>query len=343
MTGYPQTAHCATPTVYDLAIVGAGPVGLYAAFYAGLRNLSTAVIDRMSAVGGQLTAFYPSQPVYDVPGFAGTSAADIVLALAQQTRLAAPDWFLGSELLDLKPADQDTHFEVVTTTGQLSAKAVLLALGAGALRCRKLAPAITDHWIGRGVTYGLPDTQSLSGRAVVIYATGETASRWAAELSKSACAITIITHRRLTHLPPAVQQLTGVDLIALHGNSTIQAAQFQDPSTGEVHRLSLDALLIQPSYDTDLSLLGRLPLGRTGNAIAVDHTMQTTRPGIYACGDICTYPGKLKLIATGFGEAAIAVNHLCQRIRAGAPLFPGHSTQVATKRLTGLKPPVNGR
>lgn len=321
---------------YDLVIIGAGPIGLYAAFYAGMRRLSVAIVDIMPEVGGQLTAFYPSQDIYDVPGLAGKNAQAVVAALLDQANLANPTWHLQCELLEVQPSASPPTLQLQTSTGTLFAKSVLLTMGVGALRPRTVAPPLLEPWVGRGVCYACPDPATLAGKAITIAVGSEGALVRARELHAARCAVTLLNRRPLTNLPTGIKQISAGEIALLEGDAALTAVHINHPADKNPLRLPTDLLLIQAGYDIDLSLLARLDLKRVGHAIAVDHTMQTSRPRIYAAGDICSYPGKLKLIACGFSEAAIAVNHLCRQLDPSTALFPGHSTSVAKKRLPRL-------
>jgi thioredoxin reductase len=323
--------------ILDLIIIGAGPVGLYAAFYAGLRRLRIRVIDSLPEVGGQLTALYPEKYIFDVPGFPKILARDLVQQLRIQAESNQPEWALGQTVLEIKHDPVSGVFALHTTQGVHQARAVLIGIGAGAFHPRKLTlpntAALEDH----SLFYLVRQKADFHRQRTLIIGGGDSALDWALNLGDTAREITLI-HRRnqfRAHedtlqrvLAAGVKVLTFKELQSVEADgTTLRAVTIFDNRSKATTRLEMDRILVQVGFLSTLGRLAQWGLRLEGNAIAVDQHMETSVPLIFAAGDICTYPGKIKLIATGFGEAAIAVNTIKTRLDPKAKLFPGHSSE----------------
>jgi thioredoxin reductase len=320
----------------DLLIVGAGPVGLYAAYYAGFRGMSTAVVDSLPEPGGQIAALYPEKPIHDVAGLPGVRGRELVRSLLEQAGTYSPTWLLGRSADELDRL-ADGRLRVRTTTGEeITARAVVLAAGIGTFRPRPL-PAGAE-FVGNGVDYFVTSPEEYAGHDVLVVGGGDSAVDWALALEPIAASVTLI-HRRpqFTAHEASVAQLhrssTTVRvpyvLHALSGDGAVSRAIIRDAGSGELHELDCTRLIAALGFTANLGPLTRWGLQIVDRHIVVDSTMNTGIPGIYAAGDVTEYPGKVRLISVGFGEAALAVNNAAAATDPSAQLFPGHSTATA--------------
>ncbi|MEU6857373.1 NAD(P)/FAD-dependent oxidoreductase [Glycomyces sp. NPDC046736] len=322
----------------DLAIVGAGPTGLFAAYYAGFRGLSTAVIDALPEAGGQITAMYPEKQILDVAGFPSIKGRDLVDNLLRQAAPFSPDYLLGRQARRLDYEDGEPVLELVSTAGpedarRLRAKAVIITGGLGSFAPRPLPAAADFH--GAGIVYFVPELAAHAGQDVVIVGGGDSAFDWALALHGIARS-TVIVHRREKFRAHAstvdrvrglgVPILVNAQVTAIHGTERVTGVQLAVKDEGP-RLLPADAIVAALGFTADLGPLGEWGLDLDHRCIAVDSTLATNLLRIYAAGDIATYPGKVRLIATGFGEAATAVNNAAVAIDPDAKLFPGHSSE----------------
>ncbi|GAA2277289.1 NAD(P)/FAD-dependent oxidoreductase [Glycomyces scopariae] len=316
----------------DLAIVGAGPTGLFAAYYAGFRGLRTAVIDTLPEAGGQITAMYPEKQIYDVAGFPAIKGRDLVANLLRQAAPFEPVYLLGHQAQKLEHAD---GLPVIGLSGDVTvaAKALLVTGGLGSFSPRPLPAA--DGFRGAGIVYFVPELAAHAGQDVVIVGGGDSAFDWALALHGVARS-TVIVHRRERFRAHAATiervRALGVPIIvnaqvtAIHGTAFVDGVALEVKDEGP-RELPADAVVAALGFTADLGPLGEWGLDLDHRTIAVDSTMAASLPRTYAAGDIASYPGKVKLIATGFGEAATAVNNAAVAIDPAAHLFPGHSSE----------------
>jgi thioredoxin reductase (NADPH) len=306
----------------DVAIVGAGPAGLFAVFECGMLKLGSVLIDALGEVGGQCTALYPEKPIYDVPACPGIGAGDLISRLEEQIAPFRAPRLLGRRVERL--AGGAGAFELGTDHGDVvRAKAVIVAAGAGAFGPnRPPLDGLASFEATGAVRYFVRKREDLRGKRVVIAGGGDSAVDWALALRGIAVSIDVV-HRRakLRAAPESAAQLDEAaargevtmvipyQLHALHG----QAGQLESVEVahldGGTRHLPADVLLPFFGLSTDLG-----PLAAWGMALARHHvevapaTCQTSVPGVFAIGDVATYPGKLKLILQGFSEAAMAAH-----------------------------------
>ncbi|MBX6376944.1 MAG: NAD(P)/FAD-dependent oxidoreductase [Clostridia bacterium] len=321
---------------YDIVVVGGGPTGLFAAFYAGLRKMSTAIIDAMPELGGQLIALYPEKHIYDVAGFPRVLARQLVERLKEQALYYKPDVLLGEAVTVVQP-DAAGGFEVLTDRRRLRARSVLVAAGIGRFEPKRLEAEGIDRFEGRGVYYMVSDLSRFVGKSVLVVGGGDSAFDWALMLKEVARELTLI-HRsdRFRALEDSVARLAASratirpfhELKAVHGDDVVRAATIFDNRTGTEERLAVDAVVIAIGFASSIGPIAEWGLEMEGNAVRVNTQMETNIPGIYAAGDIVTYPGKVKLIATGFGEAATAVNNAKHFVDPRAKVQAAHSTSL---------------
>jgi ferredoxin/flavodoxin---NADP+ reductase len=328
----------------DLTIIGGGPTGLFAAFYAGLRDISCRIIDSLPELGGQLTALYPEKYIYDVGGYPRILARDLATSLIEQGTQFGADIRLEEQVRELVP-DGDGY--VVTTDGghRYPTRAVLIAGGKGAFAPRVLECPGYETLLGKGVDYHVKDPARYAGKRVLIVGGGDSAVDWVLNL-KDVTRRLIIIHRREGFRAHAhsmklmkeaveagqVELLTHREVREIHGDACVSAVTIFDNRTGQDETHEVDAVLSLIGFKPDLGPIGRWGLELERNTIRVNQRLETNLPRVYAAGDIAHYEGKLELIATGFSEAAMAVNHAVQEINPKARYSPGHSTNLKVFR-----------
>jgi thioredoxin reductase (NADPH) len=329
----------------DIAVIGAGPVGLFAVFECGMLGLSCAVIDALDAAGGQCAALYPEKPIYDIPGYPVIDAAGLVAKLEEQAAPFKPVYRLGERVEAL--ARDGAGWLLTTSAGaRLRAHAVFIAAGAGAFGPNRPPLAHLAEYEGKSVFYLVKRREDLRGKRVVIAGGGDSAVDWALALAETAARVAVV-HRRdkFRAAPESVARLRRLagegkielvvpyQLAALVGRGGKLDAVTVEDLEGRRRDLPADVLL--PFYGLAASLgpIAEWGVALERHQVAVDpSTAETNQPGLYAIGDIAAYPGKLKLILTGFAEAARAAHSAYHRCRPGEALHWEYST---TKGVPG--------
>jgi ferredoxin/flavodoxin---NADP+ reductase len=316
----------------DLAIVGAGPTGLFAAYYGGFRGLSIAVLDALPEPGGQITAMYPEKAIYDVAGFPVIKGRDLVANLVEQAGTFQPQYFLGVRA-EKVTYDERGHPCLTLSDGtSLGCGAVIVTGGLGSFTSRPLPAA--DAFQGDGLIYFVPHLDALAGHDVVIVGGGDSAFDWALALQPLAKSVTVVHRRdkfrahastvaRVRALP--VQIVVNAEVSRILGDGMVTGVEIT-PKGGEPMTMPADTVVAALGFTADLGPLAEWGLNLDRRHILVDTTMATNMPRVFAAGDIVEYPGKVRLIAVGFGEAATAVNNAAVAIDPSAHLFPGHSS-----------------
>ena len=326
----------------DLLIIGAGPVGLYGAYYAGVRGLTTAVVDSLSQVGGQVTAMYPEKQIFDIAGFPVVSGRTLVSNLVEQAAPYAPTYLLGQEAQTLARVARDgqpDRLVVHTSSGtEIVAGAIVVTGGIGTFTPRPL-PAGED-FLGRGLEYFVPSSAEYAGKHVTIVGGGDSAVDWALMLHPIAETVTLVHRReqfRAHH--GSVEQLKGsrVEVItkaqvtAAHGHGSLERIELTVTGEDERRELRCERLVAALGFTANLGPLREWGIELHSNRhLVVDSAMRTNLPGIFSAGDITDYDGKVRLIAVGFGEVATAVNNAAVHLDPRAQIFPGHSTDNPT-------------
>lgn len=324
---------------YDMTIIGAGPVGLFTTFYAGMREANVHLIDSMEEVGGQLSALYPEKYIYDVAGFPKIKAQDLVDQLYEQALTFSPKITLGESVLNVNRLDEET-FEIITNANRYLTRTIIITAGAGAFQPRKLEVNDSEKYEGSNLHYSIKKLDDFLGQDVLVCGGGDSAVDWSLALEPIANSVTLI-HRRdrfraheasVTELKNSnVTILTPFEVAELIGDGQkIDQVLIREVRGDRTSLLNVDSVIVNFGFITDLGPLKNWGLEIHRNSISVNQQMETNIPGIYSAGDICIYKGKPKLIATGFGEATIAVNQAKLRIDPNARINI-HSTHLFAK------------
>lgn len=335
-----MSTHPSIATIHDLAIIGAGPTGLFAAFYAGLREMHVALIDSLDTLGGQLTALYPEKYIYDVAGFPKVAAKDLVANLEAQMLATGhpPKQYLSQSVTTLTQDEQGVFTVGFAKGGSIQAKSIVLAAGIGAFKAKSLPLPHIEQLEGKVVHYSVKNTAAFKDQRVLIIGGGDSAVDWANHLAGVAASVHLI-HRRdefRAHEGSVTQMrngptriMTPYELKALdvddHGK--LKFATIFNNTTKEETPLGVDHILVNIGFASSLGPITEWGLELKKGKVVVDSAMRTTRSGIFAAGDVVAYDGKLALIACGFGDAAIAVCHAKMHVDPKAKLFPGHSSE----------------
>ena len=328
--------------IKDITIIGGGPTGIFALFYAGMRRASAQIVDALPELGGQLTALYPEKYIFDVAGYPKVLAKDLVRSLREQAAQFGQPTHLGQRVIGLH--EEDGHFVLVTETDRFPTKAIVIAAGIGAFSPRRLPQACAQPWYGRGIYDVVTDPEVFRGRRVLIVGGGDSAFDWGTQLLDRAKRVTIVhrSDRFRAHAATIAQFQAAVDsgradLLTFHelfdikcanGADTFSRIELREIKSKATREIDADVVLPMLGFVSDLGPLAEWGLTLEKEEIVVNSMMETGRAGIYAAGDIVTYPGKLKLIATGFGEAATAVNQAVHWIYPERKVAPGHSSNM---------------
>lgn len=326
--------------IYDVTIIGGGPVGLFGAFYAGMRQMKTKIIDSLPELGGQLNALYPEKYVYDMPGFPKILARDLAEEMIEQGTRFNPTVCLGEKIMHLSH-ESDEKIRLETQTGAVHrSRTVILATGAGAFSPTKLDTPGINEFEGQGVFYFVRDKAQFAGKRLLIVGGGDSALDWAMNLEEQAEKITLIHRRDVFRAHEesidwllnrsSVDVKLWRELRRVDGNGKLDKAVVVHNKTEEEETLEVDAVLLNLGFKADIGPLREWGLELHGSRkVIVNQFMETNLPGVYAAGDIAHSPGKLDLIATGVGEICIAVNFAKTRLDPMAKAFPGHSSNLS--------------
>jgi ferredoxin/flavodoxin---NADP+ reductase len=343
--------------IRDITVIGAGPVGLITAFWAGMREASAQIVDSLPDLGGQLTTLYPEKWIYDVPGHPRVLARDLVEMLREQSieQFDVPVHLeTTAERVEYEPDPDDPEKQIlrlVTDKGDFLSRTIVISGGHGAFEPKRLPGYDMSPWEGKGAHYLVGEKSAFAGKKVVIVGGGDSACDWTLNLLDTAAEITLV-HRREgfrahevtvreieqakdagkvdVRVPYQVKDVTG--------NGHIESITlFHSENEDDVVEIEADAVLLQLGFKTALGPLKQWPLEVEKGAIVVDPLMKTSMDAVWAAGDITTFDGKLKLIATGFAEAAIAVSQAVHHIRPDMKIQPKYSTN------TGVPGAVEGQ
>jgi ferredoxin/flavodoxin---NADP+ reductase len=323
--------------VYDITIIGGGPAGLFTAFYGGMRQAAVKIIESLPQLGGQLSALYPEKYIYDVAGFPKVRAGELVNNLKEQMAKFEPTIVLEQSVATLEK-QEDGIFKLTTDKEVHLSKTVIITAGNGAFQPRRIELESASQYEGKNLYYFINDLNQFAGKKVVVFGGGDSAVDWALMLEPIAEKVTIV-HRRdkfrahehsVENLHNSkVEIKTPFVPAAFNGdeNGINQVViESVDGETKEV--INVDAVIVNYGFVSSLGPIKSWGLNIEKNSVVVNSKMETNIPGIYAAGDICTYEGKVKLIACGFGEAPTAVNNAKAYIDPKAKIQPLHSSSM---------------
>ncbi|MCD8511029.1 MAG: NAD(P)/FAD-dependent oxidoreductase [Bacillus sp. (in: Bacteria)] len=324
--------------VYDVTIIGGGPVGIFTAFYGGMRQMSVKVIEAMPQLGGQLSALYPEKYIYDVAGFPKVRAQELVDQLVEQAMQFDPTIVLEQSVEKVEKGE-DNIFTLTTDKETHYSKTVVITAGVGAFQPRRLEVEGAEKYEGKNLHYFVSDLNKFAGNRVLLSGGGDSAVDWTLMLEDIAEKITII-HRRnkFRAHEHSVEQLMNSEKIdvktpyvitKLFGNGDkITSVEIKEKDGDKTETIDIDTLIVNFGFISNLGPIKEWGLDIDKNSIVVNQKMETNVQGIYAAGDIATYDGKVKLIICGFGEAPIAISNAKAYIDPTAKLHPGHSSSM---------------
>lgn len=319
--------------MYDVTILGAGPVGMYTAYYAGFRKLKTKVVDSLDEVGGQITALYPEKAIYDVAGFPDVSGKDLVQNLWKQMMQYHPTVCLGEQVLDLKPLATG-EWELRTSKTTHLTKTVIITSGLGVMTPRKLEIPGFERFEGKGLSYVMREPAQYTGKNVCIVGGGDSAVDWANHLAPIAQNVYVV-HRRdefrahedsVDKMRAQCKICTPYTIKDIQGGNHVERVVLSQGPNGPDVTYDADAVLAFLGFQTSPGPIAGWGIEMEKNEILINRSTETNLPGVFAAGDCAVYKGKVKLITVGFGEAAIAVNHAAVFIDPKRRVFPGHSS-----------------
>ncbi|MFJ7929983.1 NAD(P)/FAD-dependent oxidoreductase [Peribacillus sp. NPDC096622] len=323
--------------VYDITIIGGGPVGLFTAFYGGMRQASVKIIESLPQLGGQLSALYPEKYIYDIAGFPKVRAQELVNNLKEQMAKFEQDVVLEQAVQDVEK-QADGVFKLTTDKEIHYSKTIIITAGNGAFQPRRIEIEDAKKYENGNLHYFIDDLNHFAGKKVVVFGGGDSAVDWALMLEPIAEKVSII-HRRdkFRAHEHSVETLKNSkveiktpyipsELIGTDGR--IHTIVIKDTNGEDTETMEVDAVIVNYGFVSSLGPIKEWGLDIQKNSILVNSRMETNIPGIYAAGDIATYDGKVKLIASGFGEAPTAVNHAKQYIDPKAKVQPMHSSSM---------------
>ncbi|MCM3618980.1 NAD(P)/FAD-dependent oxidoreductase [Sutcliffiella horikoshii] len=323
--------------VFDITIIGGGPTGLFTAFYGGMRQASVKIIESLPQLGGQLSALYPEKYIYDIAGFPKIRAQELINNLKEQMAKFEPTVSLEQSVQTLEKMGDGT-FKIVTDKETHYSKAVIITAGNGAFQPRRLELENAMDYENKNIHYFVDDMNKFAGKKVVVFGGGDSAVDWALMLEPIAEKVTLV-HRRdkFRAHEHSVENLMNskveiktpyVPAELIGDDHAINQVVLEKVKSEEREVLEVDDVIVNYGFVSSLGPIKDWGLEIEKNSIVVNSKMETNISGIYAAGDICTYEGKVKLIACGFGEAPTAVNNAKSYIDPKAKVQPLHSTSL---------------
>ena len=319
--------------LYDITIVGGGPVGLFAAFYAHLRQAKVQIIDSLPQLGGQPAILYPEKQILDVPGFPNLTGEELTNRLLEQLKGFDTPAHLNETVLDIEK--ENDVFKITTTKGIHSSKAVIIAMGGGAFKPRPLELDGVDSY--ENIHYHVSNIQQYAGKKVTILGGGDSAVDWALAFEK--IAPTTLVHRRdnfraLEHSVQALQESSVtiktpfIPSQLVGDGQTLNKLEITKVKSDESETIEVDHLFVNYGFKSSVGNLKNWGLDLNRHKIIVNSKQESSLSGIYSIGDCCYYEGKIDLIATGLGEAPTAVNNAINYIDPEQKVQPKHSTSL---------------
>lgn len=326
--------------VYDITIIGGGPTGLFATFYSGLRQMRTKMVDALEELGGQVAVLYPEKYIYDVGGFPQITGKELVKGMVAQAMKFNPTVVLGERIVSLKATEDGLIMLQSASGGVHLSRTVLISAGVGAFAPNRLEAKGASEYEGKGVYYFLKDKNMMKDKKLLIVGGGDSAVDWALNLNRWASCVTLI-HRRdvfraheesvseLMHCGVDVKLFYELKEVKGDGQRITGAVIYDNRSKTETE-LEVDAILVNIGFRADLGPIKDWGLEIMGREIRATGKMETSMQGVFVAGDIAAPEGtvKMNLIATGFAQAALAVNVAKNHIDPKARIFPGHSSEM---------------
>ncbi|MGM9925537.1 MAG: NAD(P)/FAD-dependent oxidoreductase [Bacillus sp. (in: firmicutes)] len=323
--------------VYDITIIGGGPTGLFTAFYGGMRQASVKIIESLPQLGGQLSALYPEKYIYDVAGFPKVRAQELVDNLKEQMDKFDPTIVL-EEAVEKLEKQADGTFKLTTDKDVHYSKTIIITAGNGAFQPRRLELEGATKYEKSNLHYFINDLNQFAGQKVVVCGGGDSAVDWALMLENVAEEVYIV-HRRdkfrahehsveNLHNSKVIIKTPHIPAEIIGDGEKISSIVLEHAEDGTKETIDIDALIVNYGFISSLGPIKDWGLEIEKNSIIVNSKMETNIPGIYAAGDICTYDGKVKLIACGFGEAPTAVNNAKSYMDPKARVQPMHSSSM---------------
>lgn len=325
--------------VMDITIIGGGPVGMFTAFYAGMRDASVKIIESLPQLGGQLSALYPDKYVYDVAGFPKIKGAELVDRLYEQMSQFEQEVCLNEEVLEV--VKEDDLFKITTTTQNHYTRTIIITAGNGAFKPRTMNLQDEEKYEHTNLHYSIKNINEFTNKDVCIFGGGDSAVDWALMLEDVASSVSIVHRRnRFRAHEHSVKQLKEctVNILTpyiparLQGDSRLESIILAEPKTKEEIEVRADNFLVNYGFISNLGPIKNWGLEIENDSIVVNSRAETNIPGIYSVGDISTYPGKVELMATGFGEAPIAVSNAKVFIDPNESVQIAHSTSIMSRK-----------
>ena len=329
--------------IKDITVIGGGPAGIFALFYAGMRGASAQLVDALPELGGQLAALYPEKFIFDVAGYPRVLAKDLVRSLREQAAQFGEPVHLGQAVTGLE--ERDGHFVVHTSKGSYPTRSIVIAAGIGAFSPRRLPQSCAEPWYDRGIYDVVTDPAVFKGQRVVIVGGGDSAFDWATQLRGVATHVSLVhrSDRFRAHGATITQFEADVaagvasmytfhelaDVLCRAEGERFSHIVLKQMKTKALTEIEADVVLPMLGFVSDIGPIAEWGLTLQKDEIVVNQLMETGRAGIWAAGDVTTYGGKLKLIACGFSESAIAVNQAVHWIYPDKKVAPGHSSNMA--------------
>lgn len=327
--------------VYDITFIGAGPVALFGAYYAGFRQMKVKLIDTMPDLGGQVTALYPEKEIFDVAGFPMVLGKELVKNLVKQGLQYGATVCLEEKVQKYRQLEEKL-FELETDKGKHWTRTICLTVGLGTITPRPLGHPSEARLLGKGVTYGVKALDPFRGKECFVIGGGDSAFDWVLMLRPVAKKVWMV-HRRdgfRAHEDSvkkvmgdaAVEKKLFFEVKDIHGADRVEGITIFDNRTKAEERHDADAVVLSLGFISSLGPIAEWGLETIGKSLVVNTRMETNKKGIYAAGDCIEFDGKLRLIATGFGEAAMAVCQAKHWIDPKSQVFPGHSSSLMEEK-----------
>jgi len=324
--------------ISDITIIGGGPTGMFAAFYAGMRNATTRIIESLPVLGGQIGVLYPDKKIYDVGGHPGITGRNLVEKLQKQMDYFSPSINLEEKVLSIRKKE-DKLFAIKTTKGTHYSKSIVITTGQGSFKPRKLPIDNAEQFEENNLHYIVKDLKQYENKTVVVCGGGDSAVDWALSMEPIAKKVYLI-HRRnkfraheasLIQLKESsVEVVTPYTPYKLHGDyNRLHSVTFKKSRSEETLTLNLDHFIVNYGFISSMEEVNDWGLTIGNYGIKVNQKMETNIDGIYAAGDIANFKGKIELIATGFGEGPTAVNHAVSYIYPNEYTQPIQSTKLS--------------